>query len=62
MRAPAAFLSLARGTGLEMGRGPVRETFEARHTLGLTPTTEDFHSGDARNGVLLVTTGLALRR
>ena len=52
----------ALGTGLELGRGQVRGALEARYTPGLTPNTEDFYSGDARNGALLVTMSLALRR
>jgi len=55
-------VGVAVGTGLELGRGQVRGVLEGRYTLGLTPATEDIYSGDARNGALLLTMGLALRR
>lgn len=52
----------ALGAGLELGRGPFRGTLETRYTLGLTSASEDFYSSDAKNGVFVVTAGLAIRR
>jgi len=52
----------ALGAGSELGRGQFRGTLETRYTLGLTTVSEDFYSPDAKNGALLVTMGLAIRR
>ena len=55
-------LGLALGVGLEVGRGRIRGSVETRYTLGLTTATENTYSDSARNGNLLVTAGLAIRR
>lgn len=52
----------ALGAGLELGRGRFRGTFETRYTLGLTSAAEDFYSSDAKNGALMATMGLCIRR
>jgi hypothetical protein len=55
-------VGFALGAGFELGRGPMRGMFEARYTLGLATATEDFYSPNAKNGALLVSMGLAIRR
>lgn len=55
-------LGIGAGAGFELGRGPVRAILEGRYTRGLTPAAEDVYSGDARNGDILVSLGVALHR
>lgn len=56
-----ADLGLALGSGFELGSGPLRGLLEARYTIGVTAIGRDSYSDSARNGDLLVMTGIAIR-
>lgn len=50
----------AFGLGAEIGAGRARFTVEGRYTLGLSAATEPYFSDSARNGALMILTGVAI--